>query len=103
MTNDNKWPTIDRRSVIAGGLGLMAAPAVLRVIPANAQSKAVKLGLVSPHTGPLAGFGEADAFILDQVKTTLAKGLADRRQDLSDRDRRQGQPVQRHARRRGRV
>ena len=81
MTDDKKWPMIkwpmvDRRSVIAGGLGLVAAPAVLRVIPANAQSKAIKLGLVSPHTGPLAGFGEADGFILDQVKTTLAKGLS---------------------------
>jgi branched-chain amino acid transport system substrate-binding protein len=76
MTSDKKWPAIDRRSVIAGGLGLVAVPAVLRAIPANAQSKAIKLGLVSPHTGPLAGFGEADAFILDQVKTTLAKGLA---------------------------
>ena len=75
MTSDKKWPAIDRRSVIAGGLGLVAAPAVLRVTPANAQSKAIKLGLVSPHTGPLAGFGEADAFILDQVKTTLGKGL----------------------------
>ena len=75
MTSDKKWPAIDRRSVIAGGLGLMAAPAVLRILPANAQSKAIKLGLVSPHTGPLAGFGEADAFILDQVKTALAKGL----------------------------
>jgi branched-chain amino acid transport system substrate-binding protein len=75
MTSDKKWPAIDRRSVIAGGLGLMAAPAVLRITPANAQSKAIKLGLVSPHTGPLAGFGEADAFILDQVKTALAKGL----------------------------
>jgi branched-chain amino acid transport system substrate-binding protein len=76
MTSDKKWPAIDRRSVIAGGLGAMAAPAVLGIIPANAQSKAIKLGVVSPHTGPLAGFGEADAFIIDQVKTTLAKGLA---------------------------
>ncbi len=76
MTSDSKWPTVDRRSVIASGLGLVAAPAVLRIIPANAQSKAIKLGLVSPHTGPLAGFGEADAFILDQVKTALGKGLA---------------------------
>jgi branched-chain amino acid transport system substrate-binding protein len=76
MTSDKTWSAIDRRNVIAGGLGLVTAPAVLRIIPANAQSKAIKLGLVSPHTGPLAGFGEADAFILDQVKTTLAKGLA---------------------------
>ena len=37
--------------------------------------RAIKLGLVSPHTGPLAGFGEADGFILDQVKGILAKGL----------------------------
>jgi branched-chain amino acid transport system substrate-binding protein len=51
------------------------APAVLRVIPANAQSKAIKIGHVSPKTGPLAGFGEADGFILDQVKSILVKGL----------------------------
>ena len=48
---------------------------MLRVIPANAQSKAIKIGHVSPKTGPLAGFGEADGFILDQVKGLLAKGL----------------------------
>src|ERR1700740_345045 len=75
MTSDWKWSSVDRRSVIAGGVGVVVAPAVLRVIPANAQSKAIKLGLVSPHTGPLAGFGESDAFIIDQVKGTLAKGL----------------------------
>jgi branched-chain amino acid transport system substrate-binding protein len=75
MSSEKKWSAIDRRNVITGGLGLVAAPAVLRVIPANAQSKAIKLGLVSPHTGPLAGFGEADAFNLDQVKTTIGKGL----------------------------
>ena len=80
MTNDKvrsavKLSAIDRRSVVAGGLGAIVAPSVLRVIPANAQSKGVKLGLVSPHTGPLAGFGEADGFILDQVKGILAKGL----------------------------
>jgi hypothetical protein len=39
---------IDRRTVIAGGVGALAAPAVLRVIPANAQSKTIKIGHVSP-------------------------------------------------------
>src|SRR5277367_1156759 len=67
--------TIDRRAVIAGGLGALAVPAVLRVIPANAQSKAIKIGHVSPKTGPLAGFGESDGFIIDQMKGVLAKGL----------------------------
>jgi branched-chain amino acid transport system substrate-binding protein len=67
---------INRRSLVAGGLGLVAAPAVLRTIPVNAQSKSIKIGHVSPRTGPLAGFGEADGFILDQVRNILAKGLS---------------------------
>ena len=66
---------IDRRTVIAGGVGALAAPAVLRVIPANAQSKTIKIGHVSPKTGPLAGFGESDGFIIDQMNKILKPGL----------------------------
>jgi branched-chain amino acid transport system substrate-binding protein len=66
---------IDRRTVVTRGLGVLAAPAVLRAIPVNAQSKSIKVGHVSPRTGPLAGFGEADGFILDQVRGLLGKGL----------------------------
>ena len=67
---------IDRRTIVAGGLGAIAAPAVLRIIPANAQSKTIKIGHVSPKTGPLAGFGEADGFILDQVRGIVGKGIS---------------------------
>jgi branched-chain amino acid transport system substrate-binding protein len=66
---------IDRRTMVTRGLGMLAAPTVLRALPANAQSKSIKIGHVSPRTGPLAGFGEADGFILDQVRGILAKGL----------------------------
>src|SRR5271166_1761648 len=66
---------ISRRSVVRAGLGAVAAPAVLRVIPAHAQSRVIKIGHVSPKTGPLAGFGEADGFILEQVRGILAGGL----------------------------
>ena len=66
---------INRRAVIAGGLGAIAAPAVLNVIPANAQSKAIKIGHVSPKTGPLAGFGESDGFIIDQMTQLLKPGI----------------------------
>src|SRR5215468_6029254 len=62
---------ISRRTLV----GAIAAPAVLRVIPANAQSRVIKIGHVSPRTGPLAGFGEADGFILEQVRGILSKGL----------------------------
>ena len=65
---------INRRALVAGGLGLVAAPAVLRAIPVNAQSKSIRIGHVSPRTGPLAGFGEADGFILDQVRASWARG-----------------------------
>src|SRR5260221_9556261 len=66
---------ISRRKIVSAGFGAIAAPAVLRIIPANAQSRVVKIGHVSPKTGPLAGFGEADGFILEQVRGILAKSL----------------------------
>ena len=41
----------------------------------GAQGRAIKLGYFSPQTGPLAGFGEADTFILDGVRAALKDGL----------------------------
>jgi branched-chain amino acid transport system substrate-binding protein len=73
--DDRIEKSITRRCVVAAGMGALAAPAVLRIIPAHAQSRVIKIGLVSPRTGPLAGFGEADGFILDQVRTLLRPGL----------------------------
>src|SRR5262245_48651620 len=67
---------ISRRTVVTTGLGALAAPAVLGVNPVSAQSRTIKIGHVSPKTGPLAGFGEADSFILDQVRGLLADGLS---------------------------
>jgi ABC-type branched-chain amino acid transport systems, periplasmic component len=66
---------VSRRTLVKAGIGAIAAPAVLRSIPANAQSRVIKIGHVSPRTGPLAGFGEADGFILEQVRGILSKGL----------------------------
>ena len=71
--------------------------------PANAQSRVIKIGHVSPRTGPLAGFGEADGFILEQVRGILAKGLTVGGKHLSGADHQQGQPVERQPRRRGRL
>src|SRR4249919_368656 len=66
---------VSRRALVKAGISAIAAPAVLRAIPANAQSRVIKIGHVSPKTGPLAGFGEADGFILEQVRGILSKGL----------------------------
>jgi branched-chain amino acid transport system substrate-binding protein len=67
---------LSRRTLVKTGLGTLAAPFVLHMLPAHAQSRVIKIGFVSPRTGPLAGFGEADPFILDQVRGVLGKGLA---------------------------
>jgi branched-chain amino acid transport system substrate-binding protein len=81
MSTNDTSPTlhlrsgISRRAVVGAGFRFaISAPAVLRLIPANAQSRAIKIGHVSPKTGPLAGFGEADAFILEQMRGILSGG-----------------------------
>ncbi|MFO1070298.1 MAG: ABC transporter substrate-binding protein [Geminicoccaceae bacterium] len=56
----------------------MAAPALLRSRRASA-GQSLRLGLVSPQTGPLAAFGEADGFVLEQIRGVLADGLETRR------------------------
>ena len=63
----------------------------------------IKIGHVSPRTGPLAGFGEADTFILEQVRGILGKGLQSGGKTYQVADRQQGQPVERQPRRRGRL
>ena len=66
---------INRRTLIKSGAAVIAAPALLNANSASAQAKVIKIGHVSPKTGPLAGFGEADEFILKQVRDVLGKGL----------------------------
>lgn len=45
-------------------------------MPALAQNAPLKLGYVSPQTGPLAAFGEADSFVIDNfLAVAKAKGL----------------------------
>ena len=48
--------TINRRQLLQGTAALIAAPGVSRALAADT----LKIGYVSPQTGPLAPFGEAD-------------------------------------------
>src|SRR4029079_17677926 len=70
-----KQSFMNRRMLIKSTAAAMAAPALLNSSSPSARAKGVTSGHVSPKTGPLAGFGEADPFILDQVKGILSKGL----------------------------
>ncbi len=66
-------PTLSRRQFGAGVAALGAASTL--PMPALAQSKTIKIGFVTPQTGPLAVFAESDAFVLEQFRTQLASGL----------------------------
>ncbi|MES1170698.1 MAG: ABC transporter substrate-binding protein, partial [Leifsonia sp.] len=37
--------------------------------PTGGDADIIRIGYVTPQTGPLAAFGEADSFVLDQMKT----------------------------------
>src|ERR1700746_3077442 len=66
-----------RRDVIKLlGATAIAGATILRGTTANAAaSKVIKIGYVSSPTGVFAPFAEADPFILDQIRTALAKGI----------------------------
>ena len=63
--------TMNRRHLIQGAAALAAAGSVPRVFAADV----VKIGYVSPQTGPLAPFGEADKWVIEQMKAAFKDGL----------------------------
>ena len=61
---------MDRRSVLKASAALIAGPAVLRRAYA---AEPFRIGKVGPVTGPIAGFGEATAWVVDNLKDVTAK------------------------------
>src|SRR5271154_1448332 len=66
-----------RRGLLKGSAAL-AGPAASGALfaPAAHAAKAIKLGYVSPRSGPLAAFAEADDFIIRGFLETVKGGLA---------------------------
>lgn len=71
MTNILIQPS--RRSLLKCGLAASATAAF--PLPLYARDRPLKVGYVSPQTGPLAIFGETDNFILEGVRKALAGGI----------------------------
>jgi branched-chain amino acid transport system substrate-binding protein len=68
---------LKRAGVGAGGLavsGSLVGPAWARP-RADDASSTIKIGFVSPLTGPAAGFGEPDPYVLSLARRAFAKGL----------------------------
>jgi branched-chain amino acid transport system substrate-binding protein len=74
MTVHDKTITgVTRRELMAGA-GALVAAAAMGARPAFAAD-VIKVGFISPRTGPLAGFGETDGYVLDLVRKSLVNGL----------------------------
>ncbi len=73
MTKTFKTPT--RRAFLAGATAALATPAILKSSRAYAATPTLKVGHVSPRTGPLAGFAEADDFVLRGIEAALSSGI----------------------------
>jgi branched-chain amino acid transport system substrate-binding protein len=76
MAGNPKHPS--RRQVVeafgAGAATVFAAPALLTG-PARAAGRTIKIGMVSPQTGYIAAFGEADQWVLSEARKALANGI----------------------------
>jgi branched-chain amino acid transport system substrate-binding protein len=64
--------SLTRRQLVQGG-ALLATGAATPLLWA---ADTIKIGYVSPQTGPLAPFGEADKWVIEQMKAAFKDGLA---------------------------
>lgn len=70
----SNWSALTRRTALkaaGAAAATLAMPNILRAASANT----IKIGYVSPLTGPLSLFGETDAYTVERIKKRLAKGL----------------------------
>ncbi|MGP0092657.1 MAG: ABC transporter substrate-binding protein [Xanthobacteraceae bacterium] len=59
--------------IAAGSASAIASPWMFQT--GRAAGRPIKIGMVSPQTGPIAAFGEADQWVLGEVKKILANGI----------------------------
>ena len=66
---------LDKRRLLQG-ISSLATSAVFGVGRARAAADdTVRIGYITPRTGPFAPFAEADGFIVDQIEKALAGGI----------------------------
>ncbi|MFC6761914.1 ABC transporter substrate-binding protein [Sulfitobacter porphyrae] len=67
---------MDRRSLLKG-LGAVTAATIALPHAARAQdSKTIKIGVISPLTGPLSLFGETDEYTVTKIMALVADGIS---------------------------
>ena len=68
---------VDRRKFIVTGAaaGLGAASGVFSPRVARAANRVIKIGYISPQSGPLAAFAESDKFLLEGIHAAVKGGV----------------------------
>jgi branched-chain amino acid transport system substrate-binding protein len=56
--------------------GAFTAIAAAGLAPSTFAADTIKIGYVSPQTGPLAPFGEADKWVIEQMKAAFKEGIS---------------------------
>jgi branched-chain amino acid transport system substrate-binding protein len=64
--------SLNRRTFVQAASAVAALSASKLALAADT----IKIGYVSPQTGPLAPFGEADKWVIEQMKTAFKDGLS---------------------------
>lgn len=66
---------LSRRGFLAASVAGTAAFTLGRGMAFAQSAKTLRIGFVSPITGPLGGFGQTDGFVLEQARAALASGV----------------------------
>ena len=64
-----------RRSLLKGGAAAVAATTIFKPAILRAADNVIKIGHVSPQTGPMAGFAEAQEWTLNGIKKAFEPGV----------------------------
>ena len=77
MSDDKSVTELSRRRLLATGAVAAVGFSGALTRPARGQGpRRLKIGYVSPQTGPLAPFGEADKFVISGIQALLKDGIA---------------------------
>lgn len=78
MTGHDRKKTLSalasRREVL-GAAGAAGLAALVPGLAAGQGTETLKVGFISPRTGPLGSFGEGDGYVLELARKALAAGL----------------------------
>jgi len=64
-----------RRRVLQAA-GALALTGAIPLAFGQAAGRKIKIGYVTPQTGPLAGFGEVDSFVLQGINAAFKNGIS---------------------------